>query len=247
MNPIASALICDKWELPLYVQIEDEGARNKSSRSYLHYIHSHAEMVSAKCLATEWLFADVERGLSVIEYFGGAGVVSCIVKNMIQPARHIAIDRDERCVCQLKGLLGEENAREGNARKEMLALIEYFDMHVLDFPKFTALTATQAYSNQLAKIFSTNPRYVVITDTACSYLGVHKRLYRDVLGSGPIANPREYTLSFSQFLMARYGYSVRKAAYRHGNAAYYLCAQGPSAIEEKRFAIGECDHGFQLR
>lgn len=167
MKPIASALICEKWELPLYVQIEDESSKNKSSRSYLHYIHSHAGMVSAKCLATEWLLSGVERGLSIIEYFGGAGVVSCIARNMIGPKKHIAIDRDERCATQLKGLLGDKCARAGDARKEILAIDEYFDIHILDFPKFTALTATQSFSKQLFKIFSTNPRYVIITDTAC--------------------------------------------------------------------------------
>lgn len=240
------AMICDKWEYQLYVSLEDESERSKKKRTYLHYLSEHVELVSAKCAATEWLMSGVPRGLSVREYFGGAGVVSAIIQGLLAPRMHIATDRDKRCVQQLQGLLGASNSFQADAKKAILSAGDDVDMHLLDYPSFTILGAMGAWKGALDRLFSSGPRYIVITDTACSYLGVHRGRYGEAFGGVRITDKRDYTAAVSQYLMATYGFSIHRVAYRHSNASYYLCSQGTGAMEESSFAKDGCGYGFKF-
>lgn len=239
-------VICDKWAFPMYVELKDETDRSKSARSYLHYLSEHVPLVSAKCQATEWLLGGLDSRLSVREYFGGAGLVSMIVKGLLKPSAHVASDRDERCVQQLKGLLGNENAFQAEAKKAVLESDGTFDIQILDYPRFTVLSAMGPWEKALTKLFMNRPRYVVLTDTACSYITVNGKLYQERLNSSAIRNGSDYTAALSQYFMARYGYSIHRAAYRHRNAAYYLCAQGIATIEERTFKLDGKDYGFHF-
>jgi len=229
----ATATICGKWALPFYVPVHAEDSVAKTQRSYLHYVQKHRSLVAAKCLATQWILESLPSGLQVREYFGGAGVVSTIVHELLNPIKHCASDRDARCVEQLSGLLGAENAWQENAREGMCELYPY-DLKILDFPSFTVLRIEKHWHAQWEAVFVTQPTAVIFTDTACSYLPVHRKTY-EAFFHAPITDKRSYTQAFSQFLMTTRRYSIQRAAYRARNAAYYLCVPGESVLEEAEF------------
>lgn len=249
MNTVyATASLCGKYDLPFYVPLQSEAGLPKAARSYLHYAAEHQSMVAAKCLATDWLLSVLRRGGSVREYFGGAGVVSAIIRGALAPAQHVASDRDSRCVAQLRGLLGEENAWEEDAREALILTERPVDLAVLDFPNFTALhEGGTRWGAGLAALFRTQPGAVVVTDTARSYLHVHKKTYEEFL-KAPIAEASDYTRAFSNYLLVKYGYAIQRAAYRGRNTAYYLCVPSDRTLteEEAYFPLKGSEHGFVL-
>jgi len=244
----AVARICGKWDLPFYIPLVSEGKIAKERRSYVHYVAAHQPLVSAKCLATEWLVSGLTPGMSIREYFGGVGVVSTILKGVLSPSTLIATDIDARCVEQLQGLLGADCAWQANAKGDILlnCATECTDMQVLDFPSFTAPRIYTTWKAPWAAIFAKNPTVVIFTDTACSYLSVHRGVYSEFFGR-PITDKHSYTCAFSDFLFATYGYSIRRAAYRARNAAYYLCLKGDSELKEAEFPQRGLNDGFEFR
>ena len=79
------AIICDKWDYRLNNNYKDESHKEVSKRSYLYFVQEKQELVSSKCLATEWLFEDLKNtNYSIREYFAGAGVSTIILKNIIK-------------------------------------------------------------------------------------------------------------------------------------------------------------------
>ena len=53
------ALLCNKYEFKINVPLKDESNKKRNDQSYLHFITSRQDLVSAKCIATEWLLEDV--------------------------------------------------------------------------------------------------------------------------------------------------------------------------------------------
>ena len=53
------ALLCNKYEFKINVPLKDESDKKRNDQSYLHFITSRQDLVSAKCIATEWLLEDV--------------------------------------------------------------------------------------------------------------------------------------------------------------------------------------------
>ena len=239
------AIICGKWKLPITVPLGSEAGLPKQKRSYLHYISEHGDLVAAKCLATEWLLSSVERAFTVREYFGGVGIVSTIVRNLLAPHSHIISELSAICVEQLKGAFTKktEVVRQQDARQAMLGP-EECRLHILDFPTFTLLHAKTKWSAQLASIFSTRAPYVILTDTAASYIHVTKKRYSEVTGAD-IKNMDDYTMAFSCELHKAYGYSITRAAYRGRNAAYYLLQPGLcGTIVSTSFPVRGSEHAF---
>lgn len=236
--------LCGKWELPFHVSPEAEEQLAKGARSYLHYIAAHQPLVAAKCLATEWLLTGLTQGLTLREYFGGAGLVSVIARELMRPSDHHASDKDARCAQQLKGLLGAAKGEAIPARAAIEAT-GYYDVHALDFPRFTALMLREKkpWEVLFGKLFSQAPKYVLLTDTACSYLSVHKGKYSAFL-KNKIETRHDYTQALSLYLYQRWGYGIHRAAYRARNAAYFLLAAGHRPVLEQDFPTKGNEHGF---
>ena len=105
MTVYATATICGKWKLPFYIPLVDEDQTSKHQRSYMHYVSQHSDLVAAKCNATQWLLGgilSIERKRWVSEYFGGAGIMSIIIRGMLEIESHYIGERDKQCVVQLR-------------------------------------------------------------------------------------------------------------------------------------------------
>src|ERR1044072_8681495 len=120
---ISSALICDKWDLPIL-----PGNPNKlasGAKGYYEYINERPKETGKNALCIEWLINKLPRDLmycSVIENFGGVGVFSTIIENMLQPTWHWIFDIDEDCRAQLENAFKDnENVSifHGDAQYEL--------------------------------------------------------------------------------------------------------------------------------
>ena len=79
------AILCNKYEFSINVPLKDESNKKRNDQSYLHFITSRQDLVSAKCIATEWLLNDVNinKEYSIREYFAGVGIQATLLQNML--------------------------------------------------------------------------------------------------------------------------------------------------------------------
>jgi hypothetical protein len=250
-----NAMLCGKWALAFSQPIASEGHLSKTRRSYLHYVAEHRDMVAAKCLATEWLLGHMQEAVGsrravsvprVAEYFAGAGIMTSIIQGMLAPQIHTLTDSDVGCVAHLQAAFPWLTAGCADARKE-LKTPRLADLQVLDFPSYTVLHGTKQWAPHLDALFATQPRYVFITDTACSYLGATRGCYEALLKE-PIVTRKDYTVAASRWYVRMYGYRIIRAAYRGRNAAYYLLEPGRYAcIVDADFPLKSSTHGFVIQ
>jgi hypothetical protein len=243
----ATAQLCGKWTLPFYAPIAGEDTVATHQRSYLHYVASHVPLVAAKCLATEWLLATLqEAGVErVREYFGGVGICTVILRALLAPKVHLIGERDTQCVAHLAALMEGTNAvvRQQDAKTALLTP-GVADLHMLDFPAFSALHLATDWRKQFLAVFASKPRAVVWTDTAVSYLPVHRAKYAALFESA-VLTPSDYTKGLSTWLAKEFGYSITRAAYRGRNAVYYLAQEHDAGDpQEGFFPLKGSEHGF---
>lgn len=227
---MAKALICEKWELPLGI---GEGG---------FWAHTNTGELSRRALCFEWLIKDIPIGLSVAEYFGGIGLQSVIIRNIIRPMVHYILDLDKDCFGQLTMAFGDE---PGVAVMQLDATVSMTtiraDIAILDFPSMTA-KHYEDWMIPLRTLFLGRPKFVEITDVGNRYLHLHKKLYSEILDS-PIDGIDSYITTLSKFFRKNFDYSVVKAAYKSGTSYMLLAQEGVSGIEFKRF--GPDKSGFR--
>ena len=235
-------LICGKWELVFNETISNEFEVPLNERSYLHFVLAKPEFVSAKCLATEWLLTGlIEKGCSLVEYLAGVGVQATIAKNLLVPETHLLLERDGNCCSHLKGL-GFEVCEE-DANRSMFQH-DNFDVKFADFPSSSVISVQKKWKG-FFHLFKSKPKLVVWTDTACSYpLSIHGGRYAKEFGAKELESWDDYVFKYSDFLIKRVGYSIKRAAVRGKNAIYFAAVPGECEVEIKKFPLSECGHGF---
>ena len=223
------------------VGVASEDHVSERQRSYMHFLAARPDFVDAKCRATQWLLEILPVGLPVVEYFGGVGLVSTIIRGMLQPSSHVIYELDERCVEQLGFAYPGEDPHviHGDARAYMgVGLPEPGGIAFLDFPHFTPLQGK--WREGFGAVFRCQPSAVVVTDTALSMLGVHKKRYTQQFGL-PVEGPRTYAMGFSAWLHRTHRYAATRVAQRGRNALYMLCvpASDPGYQEFREFPLEE--------
>lgn len=208
-----NALICNKWPIKL---LEGTGGHFK-------WINKNPRAVGHNALCQEWLFSQAElKGLAVVEPFGGLGIASVIIQNMLQPRFHLVMEIDEDCMRQLRFAMEEfpeVHVYEGDAKNTMLeAEAELF---VLDFASYTIRTYAD-WKTQWEAIMAQRPRAVTWFDSSANYLHLHRERYSTLFGQ-QVVNKEDYAYAMSQFMFKNHGYSITHAAYEpHAGMVYYL-------------------------
>ena len=240
------AIICDKWDYRLNNNYKDESHKENSKRSYLYFVQEKQELVSSKCLATEWLIKDLaDSYLTIREYFAGAGVSTIIFQNVIKPTEHVAGDLDYECYNQLSSIKGIKSLHE-DGHKSILKN-EKFDIKICDFPKSSIIQITRGLWSNFLALFLSKPKYVIWTDTSRTYpISIHKEKYEKILQQN-INNYEEYFEAMSKWLESNTGYSINKVAYRGKNANYILASPNKNILEHKYFNLENEYKGFVWR
>lgn len=155
---------------------------------------------------------------SAVEYFGGVGIFSTIIQQVLHPSRHLVFELDADCVAQLRTIEGLQVA-QGDAHETMGSVDG--DLVVLDFPVCTLRTVAEW---PLERIAALHPRYIVVSDTALRRLGLHRAMYSRLAGAD-VVTPRDYALAYSQYMFKKIGYSTTRIASHV--YSYFLLEQIP--------------------
>jgi hypothetical protein len=198
---------------------------NQTRSGFIQFLWTHRRRSERSAACMEFLIKDLPKGISVVEHFGGAGLIGVVIEKILQPSSHKLFDVDEDCINQLKHTFGDENAAYGDA-KEIMGTI-YADLILMDIPWFNEFHAHE-WPN-LPKVFELKPQFVEISDTANQRLGIHREILSKRLNY-PIVNNEDYITAMSHKFYKKYGYSVRKCGY-HQFSFMLLTEGGPTEIE----------------
>jgi hypothetical protein len=184
------------------------------SGGFYGYLHT-ASSKNAACFYQ--LVKDLPTGMSVVEHFGGVGMFTTIIQNILKPSSHLAMDLDKDCAMQLRSLLGEEYSSQMDAKEGMGKWKA--DLIVCDFPNYSIKQIDQWPWD---RVFAQNPRYVVWSDVALRRLGLHRAFYSRIFGSD-IYSHEDYVHAASREMFRRYGYTIR----REFHHVYSYCIAEP--------------------
>lgn len=205
--------VCGKW--PLAIAPGETG----------FFAHLANAQKNAACF--EAVIQGLPTGLLVSEHFGGVGVGSVVIQNVLKPSSHYIWDIDEDCLRQLQATFQTPgiHVAYGDAKETMGAIDA--GIVVLDLPYHTVRHHDEWEPNW-TNVFKRRPLAVVWPDAACRRLHLHRHLYSGMLKY--VNDNRAYIWSYSRWLYERYGYSIRRAAW---HAYTYLLVQEGPPLDDK--------------
>lgn len=214
--------------------------------SYLEQEEEKPGTMEAHRKALLWLYQRAKDEINFdyathVELFAGVGISSKIISEIFNPGEHIMVEKDEKCFNKL----GEEffdsmgSPKEGDDKvwtglgvqihnKDSYKITDEFRVWLpghmsLDFPKSTILQFLKK-KDFFEKVFENKPMFVDLTDTAKSYLHVHKKRYGEIVGK-PIETFQDYIEQYSNLIYSMYGYTIRWVS-THGNSAHIGIMRG---------------------
>jgi hypothetical protein len=217
--------VCGRW--PLVLQDGKGG--------HFAYLHT-ASSKNAACFLH--LVAGLPQRLSTVEYFGGVGQFSTILRHVIHPGYHRVFDLDVDCVSQLQSI--GLDASQGDARETMGTVDA--ELVVLDFPVYTVRNRAEW---PLDRVFARRPKFVIQSDTALRRLGLHRGLYSAIFGT-PIHDQMDYCYAYSTLMWETYGYAVTRVA--HHLYSYFLLEQRgvPGNIDITKISSADFDLRYKF-
>lgn len=187
------------------------------------------KMGQGNAACNEWLLEGLPKGLAVVENFGGVGICSTLVAEIIKPKFHLAIDREPDCVAQLRHI--GVSALQADAMDSLgwVYIVEPGPLIINDFPSLTPLSLLGWYE-PLAMMFHSQPSYVIHSDTGVIWLPLHRERFENILGYRiPRASRSEmapcYSEAMSRLYYELFGYCITRAAH-HTYASYFLLEPG---------------------
>lgn len=190
------AIVCEKWPLKIL-----DGAEG-------YYKDLKYQYLNRRSLALEWLFEGVEKGLSVVDYFGGVGALATIYVNKIEPSSLVLCDIEEDCIRQLKSAFPQADVRQLDSR-DFMRESQHFDVAVVDHPYLTP-TRWPDWQAEFDGVFAMKPSYVEMA-WAVRRLPLLREVYSKALNR-EIQDPLDYAIAISIMLQNRYGYYITRAA-----------------------------------
>jgi hypothetical protein len=242
------AKICNEWDLPFNIDVKSEDSVSLHNRSYIHYAAQHTDLVAAKCWATKWLLKSViqpDENYSVREYMAGIGVQTLLIQKLFKISKHNVGELDAGCVEHLLSTRWDcpitvdlEDAQKALEKNDES------DLKFLDLPNSSILQITTKWKNGFDKMFESNPKLVVWTDTSVTYpMTIHGKKYGEIL-SAQVNDKYDYVNAYSNWLYNRFGYSIIRAAFRARNAVYFAAIPGKHETETKEFPVADNLDGF---
>jgi len=226
---VKTVLICGKWEMEFEIPSGESSRVSAEKKSYLaHIFGSQMEDISANMTAAAWTLEGLPRLNSCLDFFGGAGLRSLIVKKLYRPRRHTIIEQDLECLEHLRRVFPPYvTVRVGNAWEQTG---QRADLVLLDWNSWTVLH-WQRRRAFLEDVFFRRPLAVEIFDSSKPYFHTNKAKYAKALRY-QMETPQDYARGCSAFFLAMHGYSIARAAYTP-RGAYYLLKPGTQILEEK--------------
>src|SRR3972149_10074496 len=98
-----TALICNRWKMDFedYLQNDIDRNINPPWNYWMFSTSRNLEYVSAGTSAAYELLKDLPQGKKIVEFFGGTGLQSTIIQEILKPNRHIIVEKDSNCIRHL--------------------------------------------------------------------------------------------------------------------------------------------------
>ena len=242
--------ICNEWEIDIPFERESHDNKGKLNTSYAEFLlrprlrnqvgHSST---SHEASCRHLLASLPSPGIkTVVELFGGVGVTSTIVQEVIRPDRHFIGEFDPETAALLRQIMSGRDGVEVLEGDSTLLLGDtgvdtrleaYFERpsEVLlysDANSFSVMGLKKpsgkfqrALGGLVHKALSIGVGALVITDVAVNKLHMNRRAYSNLMGR-EIVTIGDYMLAFSEYLRDEYGYMITCCPHHHG-AAYFAC------------------------
>src|SRR3990172_11082854 len=95
-----TGLICNRWEMEFEDYLHNaEDFGHVANIPYNHYLFGKKlELVSASTFSAYELLKGLPKKKRVVEFFGGVGLQSTIIQELLQPIDHTIIENDGNCI-----------------------------------------------------------------------------------------------------------------------------------------------------
>jgi hypothetical protein len=213
--------------------------------SYYEYLNGRWKETGKNVMAIAWLLRNFPQGLKIIEPFGGCGVFSVAIQEIMKPSYHRIGELDGDCYKQLTHVMSRypSAAVFNDDAHQTLGTIAG-DIYVCDFPFFTLIKHETGYwVEEMKRIVAQRPRAILITDGAsCRYHFTAKALSNR---GYPVTPDREsYAYCFDQMMSRTYDYHVTGMVY-HGTCFYIRVEPEPREIEFLKLEAGSGVNGLR--
>jgi hypothetical protein len=215
-------LICNKWKIDVL---------DGKNGGHYKWLNKNSKVIGHNALCQEWLLSECGHGMRVLEPFGGLGVASIIIRNLLTPSWQKVYEIDKDCLQQLNHCLGQLGIEVAYGDAKETVVKNKADVYIMDFASYTCYRHGE-WEEQWKAIFSSKPKIVVWFDSSARYLHINKDRYSKVLDS-VVSSKEDYVKAVSEFTYDRYGYSITKATYEPtAYMAYFLALPiSPGNIE----------------
>lgn len=160
-------------------------------------------------LALKRIIQFAPRPNRILEYFGGMGGMTRVLRSHWMTVPVQTWDHDELCVKHLRSFqYPATDVQEGDSLT--LACPQKGDGVSMDFNRLTLLRAQKEYLKPLSRVFNAWPTWVHITDSARSKLHLNYKTYG-------LENPtmEAYLSRFDEWVNARWPYRIHAFAGHH--------------------------------
>jgi len=224
-----TGLICNRWEMEFEDYLHNaEDFGHVANIPYNHYLFGKKlELVSASTFSAYELLKGLPKKKRVVEFFGGVGLQSTIIQELLQPIDHTIIENDGNCIRHLNdNFRGRATILQANAFDYIGALPG--DIFSLDWNSWTVL-----HQDKLKSVFELllkyDPLAIIWFDTAKSYFHLNRSKYSKLLGM-ELSTIRDYSEALFSFFERKYNYGFSKVAY-FSKGTHFLLVPNPSKLE----------------
>lgn len=248
MNRVLQAKIMGEFSMPILQTSEENGT--KQERSFLNWVVNNRKFVSNHTFAAYCFYKRVRNtfrmnGVSIVEYFGGAGIHAVIAEKLLYVNRHVCMDRNDLAFQQLQ--LVEKFYRKMEVTRRSFEdwsndnRDAMFDIHDLDNPCFTA-AQLRHYHMELSRIFRSGPSVVKLTDIAGAKMGWNKKYFAKQFGQ-TFNTYDDYLFLTSHRIYDLFGYSA-EFIYTYDRTAMMCLTEGWR--EPEMIALPDEPRGFVI-
>lgn len=191
----------------------------------------------------------------VREYFGGMGVQSLVIRKLFGQANHTVMDYSWDAVRHLEDILPPYqgfDVRQADAYDPRsdpdYSGCEDPDIVGLDFGDLTVWRTREGERHRklLDRVFTLEPKAVVLTDIACRYLHLHRERYETLLGSGTCESYPSYLEALLGRLDALYGYRLVRGYYDRWSAVMALAPYEAGPVPNQLLPTPDSPVGIEL-
>lgn len=167
------------------------------------------------------------------ECFGGVGAQGVMINHLFDPVHHIGEWSDD-AVAHLKEVFKDVPSTAAFKQDAYATgvLLAGYDLIAFDCGDLTAWKTREGEKHHAAldRVFSAEPRVVVLTDIACRYLHLHRERYETLLGEGTCADYPSYLTAFLNRIQALWGYRLVRGYYDRWSAVMTLVPEGVTTL-----------------